>query len=77
MEWISVKDKMPEVDKPCLLYQTYPDDTIFNLRADRFKRIFILIGGLRYDSKFISYNDHNSEDGLKHVSHWMPLPKSP
>ena len=78
MDWISVKDKEPPKGKIYLLYQTYPPETMFNCRANPLNdRCFIHIGGLRYDGKFISYYDQRSSEGLKYISHWMPLPKPP
>jgi hypothetical protein len=76
-EWISVKENLPPIGKVCLLYQTYPKGTMFNLRADPLSRNFIIIGGLRYNGKFISYEDQYSEKGLEHITHWMPLPEAP
>ncbi len=77
MEWIRIEDKLPEKGIPCLLYISYPKETMFNCRADPMKRCFSVIGGLRWDNKFISYDDQYSEVGLKYISHWMPLPDKP
>ena len=77
MEWISVKDKMPEQGIPCLLYQTWPPETMFNCRADPLKRTFIKLGGLNYQKKFVLYEDQYSGYILEYVTHWMPLPKPP
>lgn len=77
-EWTSCNDKLPEEKEICLLYQTYPSDTLFNLRADPIpSRTVIVIGGLRSDDKFVAYHDQWSEEGLKYVTHWMPIPKGP
>lgn len=77
MDWIRVEDQLPEKGVVCLLYITYPKGTSFNCRADPLPRNFIQIGGLRWDGKFISYDDQYSEVGLKYVTHWMPLPEKP
>ncbi len=77
MKWISVKDRLPEIGMVCLLYITYPKDTMFNCLANPLNRDFHRVGGLRYDGKFISYEDHYSENGIEYVSHWMPLPELP
>lgn len=77
MEWISVDDRMPEQGKCCLLYQTYPPGTMFNCRADPLNRNFFSVGGLNWKGKFISYEDQYAQDGLKYISHWMPLPPPP
>ena len=76
-KWISVKDQVPQQGIVCLLYQTYPPGSMFNCRADPLPRCFIKIGGIRYDGKFILYEDQYSYNGLNHVTHWMPLPTSP
>jgi hypothetical protein len=77
MQWISVKDRLPEIGEVVLLYQTYPKDTAFNCRADPLERNFTKIGGLRYDENFISYENQYSDHPLFHISHWMPLPEKP
>ena len=75
-KWISVKDKLPPLGKPCLLYQTWPAITMFNLRADPLERTHISLGGINWEGKFITYeNQYN--DYLDYVSHWMPLPEVP
>lgn len=76
-EWISVDDRLPEVGDLCLLYKTYPEGSVFHCRADHFKRNFILIGGLRYDNIFVSYENQYSNKGLDYITHWMPLPEPP
>jgi len=77
MEWIKIEDRLPKVGELCLLYQTYPDGTMFNCRADPLPRCFIYVGGLRYNGMFISKEDQYSEKGLKFITHWMPLPNTP
>ena len=76
-EWISVKEKLPEIGKACILLMTYPKETMFNCRADPIVRCFMRVGGLTYRDIFVSYEDQYNFEGLKHVSHWMPLPKPP
>ena len=77
LPWIKCSERMPEIGKLCLLKQTYPPTAMFNCRANPLPRNFIYVGGLKYDGKFISYEDQYSEVGLKYVSHWMPLPEPP
>jgi hypothetical protein len=77
MKWISVEDQLPQQQTLCLLYITYPPETFFHCRADPLPRNFTVIGGLRYDGIFISYNDQYSECGIPYVTHWMPLPEPP
>lgn len=76
-EWISIKDEMPRMGEPVLLIQTFPSKTMFNLRADPLGKCFYLVGGLRYDGKFVSFDNQYSEMGIGHISHWMPLPELP
>lgn len=76
-EWISVEERLPEIGVVCLLYQSYPKDTVFNCRAYPLQRNFTKIGGLNYLKKFVLYEDQFCNQGLKHVSHWMPLPEPP
>ena len=77
MEWISVEDQLPEIGHVCILYQTYPKTTMFNCRANPLRRNFTIIGGLRYNGKFIAYHDQYNNNGLEHITHWMPLPDPP
>jgi hypothetical protein len=77
MRWIKIEDELPPIGKVCLLYQTYPPETMFNLRADPLVRNFTLIGGLTWNGKFVSYHDQHSAEGLKYISHWMELPEKP
>ena len=75
--WISVLEGKPIVGRICLLYQTYPPRTLFNMRADFLPRCFLIIGGIRHDGSFISYNDQYSIEGLPHISHWQYAPEPP
>ncbi len=77
MEWISVKDRLPENGETCLLYITYPPGTAFNCRADHLNRTHIILGGRIYSGIFVSLHEQFSCKELKHVSHWMPLPEPP
>jgi hypothetical protein len=75
--WISVTQELPEVGNPVLLCQTYPNDTMFNCRADPLARTFISVGGLVWDGTFKSYYSQYTRDVLSHVTHWMLLPEEP
>ena len=75
-EWINCSEKLPLLQEPVLLYQTWPKGTMFNCRADPLKSTHIKLGGLCYNGGFISYDNQHGES-LKHVSHWMPLPSKP
>lgn len=75
MKWISVKDRLPEIGIPCLLYETYPEGAMFNLLARPLQKTFFRLGGMNWEKKFITYE--NQDCYLKYVSHWMPLPNKP
>lgn len=77
MKWIKIEDQLPEKGMPCLLYQTFPSDTVFNCRADPLQRTLVQIGGLRWDGEFISYERQYFSPGLEYITHWMALPKPP
>lgn len=77
MKWISVEKEKPPIGKVCLLYITYPEGTRFNCRAYPLQITFYRLGGLRWNDQYISYEDQYLEEGLKYVSHWMPLPEPP
>ena len=66
-KWISVKDKLPELNKSVLTYSLPKGDiTIAELPAGYINhpdsRLPLFMGGFR---------------GLIEVSHWMPLPEPP
>lgn len=70
MKWISIKDKLPDIEKKqgyeCLCYYV-------NYRTE--KRIFRRIGILTYSKG--KFHCHYVGGAEKEVTHWMPLPKSP
>lgn len=70
MEWISVKDKLPELDQVVIVYHTNFIDgnsaVVYN-RPD--KSGFILFSTLVEDDIYL-------EPGV-HFTHWIPLPKKP
>lgn len=61
MEWISVKDKMPNDDSPVLLYDNYE----------------ILIGRFLYTAKDFPVFGIYSRGQTYNITHWMPLPEPP
>lgn len=75
--WVKCSEQMPSIGKICLLYQTYPEGTMFNCLAHPLPRCFIHIGGRRYDDVFVDYLEQYSEVGIKYVTHWMNLPDAP
>jgi hypothetical protein len=74
MEWISVKDKLPEFGQEVMCYQTYPKGSMFTaiswpLHCCKYK---VVVYGAFGDG-FIDCKNNT----VKHVSHWMPLPNPP
>lgn len=74
-EWISIKKDLPEVGVPCLLLITWPKGTRFQTIARPLRRTHIVIGGLYHCEKFIYYHNQMNHEEIKHVSHWLPLPR--
>lgn len=72
MEWISVKDKLPKIDKkqlpPC------SEDVIaFDGKYVRVGALFKSCGNLTWC--YLDDNDHSYS--FDDVTHWMPLPEPP
>lgn len=67
MEWISVKEKMPELDEAVLVYLKPFDDISLAWRENSYttfcKESWVTMGGVMYDDDY--------------VSHWMELPEKP
>jgi hypothetical protein len=65
--WIDVKEKMPELDVPVLVYLKPFDDISFAWREKSqstfYKEAWVTMGGIMYNDDFIS--------------HWMELPGKP
>lgn len=69
-QWISVKDRLPEDEKPVLAYYGfYHDDSNEDLGAR-------YIGTLTYFTYDPEPHWQHESTGL-FVTHWMPLPKPP
>ena len=65
MEWISVKDQLPEDQLPVLLSGKIP---LYN-------EDWIIIGYYFKPSKSFKYRD--IDEGIGGVAYWTPLPKPP
>lgn len=74
-EWIDINEELPPEGIACLLYETYPEGTTFNLLARPLQRTAVHLGGMNWQKKFITYE--NQDRYLKYVTHWMPLPEPP
>lgn len=61
MEWISIKDKLPESGKPVL---------VWNGGLDLEYHIGVYVPGAGWSTNRDSYD-------LDYVTHWMPLPAAP
>ena len=69
-EWISVKDRLPEADKPVLVtYLGYMDGIA---RTDG---IGIIRWGVWY--WYESEDDDNDDEIIVRITHWQPLPEPP
>jgi hypothetical protein len=64
-EWISVKDRLPEIGVDVLI--SYGGLPFYHLA-------FLTHNG---DIKWFNGNHSNTEYSLDDVTHWMPLPKPP
>lgn len=62
-EWISVKDKLPELFELVLLY--IPDDAPFQTVREGFLTPYRMWHAALYDRDYSA------------VTHWMPMPKPP
>ena len=79
MKWISIKDKLPDVDNEVSLGLVYDDD-------GGEPHVFIC-GWMDFsDNGRIYYKDSSdywidfknmNNDGMASISHWMPLPPPP
>ncbi len=67
-EWISVKDRLPEIGKQVLAYGLEP--TNLHDEGLSFKTAI-------YDKYGQWTSDHFCESSYVEVTHWMPLPERP
>ena len=68
MEWISVKDRLPEENKYKTMIVAWKDDDAIGVCGDV----------CFFNGKFITHDHHYSEiDDFDGVTHWMPLPTPP
>lgn len=71
MEWISVKDIMPDIKQECLVCDMSNDfgDLTSIDKATYFELDNVL--------QFYKYDEHFSESYPIDVTHWIPIPKVP
>ena len=60
-EWISVKDRLPELNKLVLACNTVGDIEIVSY----------------YNEKFMLYDGNEYPYEMRYITHWMPLPQPP
>jgi hypothetical protein len=77
MEWISVKERMPEEHKAVLLFYPYEhEDVQFVGHWDSLNRLWVCDwSGFLTDIVYLSDDFFNL--AKKAVTHWMPLPEPP
>ncbi len=75
MEWISVKDKLPEDDNPILIYTK----DIFGCGKISIssKGKSLLEGKFAPNKIDVPITMTNKNEILSNITHWMPLPEPP
>lgn len=74
MEWISVKDRLPETDGRCIVYKRYDWE-----RGGTGGHFFV-IEILSFNTHYQCWDDEDGDDyncDIEKVTHWMPLPPAP
>lgn len=80
MEWISVKERLPERNEPLIGYN---DDDVQEVMMDNFEATVLAYSKDRgcFKAKLHSWGwsevAKNSIDSTVEVTHWMPLPSPP
>ncbi len=78
-EWISVKDRLPELGTLCAISYTKPGwggrMGVYIARYDRLYKTFNIKDG--YDEGFFKTGLNTFSQKYDEVTHWMPLPKPP
>lgn len=82
MEWISVKDRLPDKDGEYLCVHHIPDEIkpsikIYSFSKDLYKTDEFGFHNLKGESGFYYYSREYGYIRLTFVSHWMPLPELP
>ena len=73
MEWISVKDRLPEIGHD----KSYPDTSEHILMTNKKIIYYGVYEKFRGGHCFIDYDGNDLEDDGIKITHWMPLPEPP
>lgn len=84
MEWISTKDRLPDLKKSfsdgCEFFES---DYVLVFGVDEFREYGeekqVFIASLEVDDAGYLFNGWSTIDGihLENITHWMPLPEAP
>jgi hypothetical protein len=71
MEWVNVKDRLPELEQPVLVLNEYQDiwAAMRTDNEDGWLWASYDFGPLNMPDSYLSDDDY-------HFTHWMPLPKT-
>lgn len=75
-EWISVKDRLPEIADSYIVVVKYKYDWEKDYTYDTDVATYSFDGGY-IDDCWNTYNDWDEGQQYIHVTHWMPLPEPP
>jgi Protein of unknown function (DUF551) len=75
MEWISVKDRLPELDTNVLIYWKLSKDKKEGGYWDMIE--IALLDSITKRKESISTEWRDSDYNTKNPTHWMPLPEPP
>jgi hypothetical protein len=76
MRWISIKDKLPELNQEVLVLEQ-----AYGVKGNYYTNVaiarYIPYGRKRYFVKSLGYDKHNKRASWVYdsVTHWMPMPK--
>lgn len=83
MNWISVKDKLPEDGERVLAYGIHyclDDEDYAHYELDANSQdatLELCCFSINEEYAWWIYNVHCCVEGLQNVTHWMPIPKEP
>ncbi len=75
-KWIKCSDRYPEQGQNVLVFETYPEGTMFNCAQYPLCRCFHLIAEyVKIGDKHIFWD--REQIPFEYILHWMPLPDKP